>query len=278
MKSEYNYLNKEIPYHERDFLLVKRLIHERAGIWLADNKQEMVYGRLSRVIRKEKLENISSYLKKLQESNDEAMWQDFVNALTTNLTAFFRESHHFDTLREFLMSRKHKPVRLWCAASSTGEEPYSMAMVAREVMGPQADCKILASDIDTEALHTAKKGVYAKDTLKGLPDRYIRSNFQKGQGGNMGMVRAKEELKRMIDFKRINLTDPPPLSVKYDAIFCRNVMIYFNTETQRKILKYFAKALKPDGLLFIGHSESLSLISDEFHLIGKTVYKLGDAK
>lgn len=270
--------DRGIVYEKEDFKKVQSLIYKRAGITLGDNKGEMVYGRLAKVVRKQNLNAMSLYLERLEKRNDEALWQEFINALTTNLTAFFRERHHFDVLKDFLKERRNDSIQIWCTAASTGEEPYSIAMTARDAMGPHGKFRILASDIDTQALEHAKMGVYPKTSLKGVPESYVRSTFLRGEGRNKGRIRVKPAIREMISFERINLVDSLPTNNKFDVIFCRNVMIYFNEETQKKILSHFAKVLKPGGLLFAGHSENFSFISNDFKLNGGTVYQLKEPK
>ncbi|MEC5218190.1 chemotaxis protein methyltransferase CheR [Actimicrobium sp. GrIS 1.19] len=266
---------KEFDFTERDFERVRGLIYQRAGISLADSKQEMVYSRLARRLRATGITSFVTYLDDLEAGRDTDEWEAFTNALTTNLTSFFREAHHFPILADHLKGRAG-PIELWCSASSTGEEPYSMAMIACEVFNTLTPpVHIIATDIDTNVLATAANGVYTADRLDKLSPERARRFFQKGKGEQAGMVRVREELRRLVTFKKLNLlANEWPLSGTFDAIFCRNVMIYFDKPTQGKILARFAPLMKPDALLFAGHSENFLYVSDAFKLRGKTVYEL----
>ncbi|HET6786330.1 MAG TPA: CheR family methyltransferase [Aquabacterium sp.] len=267
--------DREFSFSVRDFERVRALIYQRAGIHLHDGKQAMVYSRLSRRLRETRHQSFDSYLQWLEStSGDTAQreWQEFVNCLTTNLTAFFREEHHFDTLAERLKSAGHGNLRIWCCAASTGEEPYSIAMVVAETLGLHANVKILATDIDTNVLTTASRAVYGADA-RGLSPARLRSFFLKGKAGNSGQIRVKPELARMIEFKPFNLMQAHwSLGEPFDIVFCRNVMIYFDAGTQRKVLEHIHGVMRPGGLLFVGHSENFTDSRDLFRLRGKTVY------
>jgi chemotaxis protein methyltransferase CheR len=196
-----------------------------------------------------------------------------VNCLTTNLTAFFREEHHFTALADTLKAHVgSKGIRIWCCASSTGEEPYSLAMVVAETLGLHANVKILATDIDTKVLTTASRGVYDGES-KGISPTRLRMFFQKGKGANEGKVRVKPELSRMIEFRTFNLMQTHwQLGETFDLVFCRNVMIYFNAATQRKVLEQMHRVMQPKAQLYVGHSENFSESRDLFRLKGKTIY------
>ncbi|BBB67089.1 chemotaxis protein methyltransferase [Undibacterium sp. YM2] len=268
--------SKEFAFNSRDFDRVRDLIYKRAGISLADSKQEMVYSRLARRLRATGISSFSEYLDGLESNQIESEWEAFTNALTTNLTSFFREEHHFPILAEHI-ARKHEPVNIWCSASSTGEEPYSIAITLCEAFGTlRPPAHIIATDIDTNVLETASRGVYNLDRIEKLSAERTRKFFLKGKGAQEGLVRVRPELRDLITFKQLNLLeDGWPLSGEFDAIFCRNVMIYFDKPTQGKILKKFVPLMKSDGLLFAGHSENFLYVSDDFKLRGKTVYELG---
>ncbi len=267
--------DREFPFSPRDFERVRSLIYQRAGIHLHDGKQAMVYSRLSRRLRETRHTSFDSYLKWLEgTSGDTAQreWQEFVNCLTTNLTSFFREEHHFQTLAEWLRSKQGQAVRIWCCAASTGEEPYSIAMTVAETLGLHANVKILATDIDTNVLATASRGVYEADA-RGLTPNRLRMYFLKGKGANEGQARVKPELSRMLEFRPFNLMQTSwSLGEPFDLVFCRNVMIYFDAQTQRKVLEHIHAVMKPQGLLFVGHSENFTESRDLFRLRGKTVY------
>jgi len=266
---------KEFEFTPRDFERVRSLIHRRAGIALAESKQEMVYSRLARRLRATGIRSFQDYLDNLESRPDSEEWEAFTNALTTNLTSFFREAHHFPILADHVRRAK-EPVNIWCAASSTGEEPYSIAMTLCEALGtlaPQAH--VIATDIDTNVLATASAGIYPIDRLDKMPPEQARRFFLRGKGERAGLVRVRPELRQMVTFKQLNLlADDWPVQGPFDAIFCRNVMIYFDKPTQGKILTRFAPLMKPDALLFAGHSENFLYVSDAFKLRGKTVYEL----
>lgn len=251
------------------------MIYKRAGIALAESKQEMVYSRLARRLRATGLSSFTEYLDTLDSGRDADEWEAFTNALTTNLTSFFRESHHFPILADHVKKLKD-PATVWCSASSTGEEPYSIAMTLCELFGTLTPpVQIIATDIDTNVLATAERGVYTSDRLDKLSPERAKKFFLKGKGDQDGMVRIRPELRQLVTFKRLNLlSDSWPITGPFDVIFCRNVMIYFDKPTQGKILSRFAPLLKPDGLLFAGHSENFSYVTDAFKLRGKTVYEL----
>ena len=267
---------REFDLSDRDFARVCKMIHARAGIALNDSKRSMVYSRLSRRLRERDLANFADYLD-LLEADEGGEWQDFINALTTNLTSFFRESHHFEMLAEHLRAApRDKPAVLWSSASSTGEEPYSMAMTAMDALGGKTpSVRILATDIDTHVLETARRGVYRHDNVAKLDPELARRHFQRGAGANSGLMRVKKELRDLVSFRQLNLLQPTwPLREKFTAIFCRNVMIYFDRPTQRAVMERIAARLEPDGMLCIGHSENLMWARDLFEPCGRTAYRL----
>lgn len=265
---------REFVWTDADFSRVQALIYQRAGINLHEGKHAMVYSRLSRRLRETGHTSFHDYLGWL-ETHDGAEWQEFVNALTTNLTAFFREQHHFEIFASHLRSRPAgTPWKVWCNAASTGEEPYSIVMTAFETLGANAPFRLTASDIDSRVLATAAQGVYRIDSLKGLTPERMQRFFLRGKGGNAGLVRAKPELGKAIDFISVNLIrDDWPFREPFDVVFCRNVMIYFDAPTQRKVLERIHRVLKPGGMLFVGHAENFSESRDLFTLRGKTVYE-----
>lgn len=265
---------REFVWTDADFAKVQALIYQRAGISLHDGKHAMVYSRLSRRLRETGHGSFRDYLSWL-ENHDGPEWQEFVNALTTNLTAFFREQHHFEIFASHLRGKPSgAPWRVWCNAASTGEEPYSIVMTALEALGPNASFKLTASDIDSRVLSTAGQGIYRLENLKGLSQDRLQRFFLKGKGGNAGMVRVKPELRRAIDFMIVNLIrDDWPFKDPFDVVFCRNVMIYFDAPTQRRVLERIHRVLKPGGMLFVGHAENFSESKDLFTLRGKTVYE-----
>ena len=265
---------REFVWTDADFDRVQSLIYQRAGISLHDGKHAMVYSRLSRRLRDTGHQSFRDYLGWL-ETHDGPEWQEFVNALTTNLTSFFREQHHFEIFASHLKSKPANTAwRVWCNAASTGEEPYSIAMTALETLGVHASFNLAASDIDSKVLAYAVKGIYRIDGLKGVDPARIQRFFMKGTGKNEGMARIKPELQRLIEFINVNLVrDDWPFRQPFDVVFCRNVMIYFDAPTQRKVLERIHKVMKPGGMLFVGHSENFSESRDLFVLRGKTVYE-----
>jgi chemotaxis protein methyltransferase CheR len=267
---------KEFDFNARDFERIRKLIHARAGIALASSKQEMVYSRIARRLRSLGMQSFSEYLDALESGGAEAEWESFTNALTTNLTSFFRESHHFPLLAEHAR-RVATPMTVWCSAASTGEEPYSIAITLCEAFGTLTPpVSIIATDIDTNVLATAAAGVYPVERLDKVSQELRRKYFQKGAGAQAGLARVRPEVRKLITFEPLNLLADkwPAVSGQFDAIFCRNVMIYFDKPTQGKILSRFAPLMKKGALLFAGHSENFLYVSDAFKLRGKTVYEL----
>jgi chemotaxis protein methyltransferase CheR len=239
----------------------------------------MVYSRLARRLRATGKKTFTEYLDFLEHARESSEWENFVNALTTNLTSFFREPHHFPILADHL--RKIAPLRkeisIWCCASSTGEEPYSIAMTVADTFltsKSPPDVRIFCSDLDTNVLKTAEKGAYTLDRLDKVPPEQLKRYFTKGIGSQEGMLCIRPELRRMMTFQRLNLLEPVwAVRGPLDVIFCRNVMIYFDKPTQYKILARFVPMMQPDGLLCAGHSESFLHAGDLFQSLGKTVYR-----
>jgi chemotaxis protein methyltransferase CheR len=266
---------REFDFTDSNFDRVRKLIYDHAGISLSPSKREMVYSRLGRRLRALGLSNFDAYLE-LLESDNAAEWEAFTNSLTTNLTSFFREEHHFPLLAELMRQHKGERIVLWCCAASTGEEPYSMAITAAETFGTlNPPVKILATDLDTNVLAKAQEGVYATERLEKMSEERKRRYFLRGSGRQAGYARVRDELRSLITFRQLNLLDPGwPVRGPLHAIFCRNVMIYFDKQTQLGILKKFAPLLRPDGLMFAGHSESFHHAAHLFSLRGKTVYEL----
>ena len=263
---------REFIWSDADFTRIKALIYKKAGISLHDGKHAMVYSRVSRRLRETGHGSFKSYLDWL-EQHDGGEWQEFINALTTNLTAFFREQHHFGILADLLAARRAHDWRIWCSAASTGEEPYSIAMTAAETLGPQGRFHIVNSDIDTQVLATAQRGIYKADGVKGLSAERMQRFFMRGKGGNAGLMRVKPELQKHMGFQTVNLIHELPFHEPFDAVFCRNVMIYFDAATQRQVLERIHRVMKPGGMLFVGHAENFSDARNLFALRGKTVYE-----
>ena len=263
---------REFLWSNADFARIKSLIYKKAGISLHDGKHAMVYSRVSRRLRDTGHTSFKSYLDWL-EHHDGAEWQEFINTLTTNLTAFFREQHHFTVLDERLRSERQRNWRIWCSAASTGEEPYSIAITAAEALGPQGSFHIDNSDIDTKVLAVAARGVYKVDGVKGLSPERLQRHFMRGKGANAGLMRVKPDLQKHMAFQAVNLIHDLPFRDPFDIVFCRNVMIYFDAATQREVLARIHRVMKPGGLLFVGHAENFSDARSLFVLRGKTVYE-----
>jgi len=266
---------REFEFTDRDFKRVCELIRARVGISLADGKRDMVYSRLSRRLRALGMHAFSDYLAYL-ESSDGEEWQQFTNALTTNLTSFFREPHHFEVLAEQLGKLKGQGhVDIWCCAASTGEEPYSILITACEVFNTMTPpVKLWATDVDTQVLDTASRGVYPLERIAGLSEARRKRFFQRGTGANEGLCRVQPALRKLVEFQQLNLLDPRyPGSPQFQAVFCRNVMIYFEKPVQRDILSRIVPKLAPDGLLYTGHSENYLHAADIIQPCGRTLYR-----
>jgi chemotaxis protein methyltransferase CheR len=268
------YTGREFSYTERDFERVRRMIRDRVGIALNESKQNMVYNRLVKRLRLLGIASVAEYLGMLDDAASPE-WQHFVNALTTNLSHFFREEYHFPILVEHLKALGRSPVRVWSAAASTGEEPYSIAIALCEAYGSlQPPASILATDIDTHVLEQAQRGVYAMEKVEQIAAERLKRFFLRGTGANAGQAKVRPELARLIDYRRLNLTeDGWGLEGRFDAVFCRNVMIYFDKATQYQVLQRIHRVLAPDGLLFAGHSESFLHAAELFKAAGRTVYR-----
>jgi chemotaxis protein methyltransferase CheR len=269
---------REFRFTKQDFDLLRRLVNEQTGITLSDHKQEMLYSRLSRRLRALNLDSFSNYYHLLKEEGGEELVH-FINAVTTNLTAFFREPHHFSFLTQQLFPKlreeKHdtKRVRIWSAGCASGEEPYSIAIVVKEFFPHDWDIKILATDLDSSMIERGGRGVYEVERVSGISEERLSRWFRKGKGAQTGKVHISPELQEMVVFKQLNLMRPWPLQGPLDIIFCRNVVIYFDKETQRVLFDRFANLLKLDGFLFVGHSENLFQLTTRFQLQQQTIYK-----
>lgn len=268
---------RDLHFTDEDFRIVRELLYDKTGIALTAVKNHMAYARLAKHVRRLGVRRFSDYLAMLRSDDGAHEWEHFINALTTNLTSFFREAHHFDMLKQH--AQRHAshsgPYRVWSSASSTGEEPYSIAMTLDPLLRGQY--QIVASDIDTSVLQKAASGVYALDRIAKLSDAQLKQFFLRGKGANDGMVKIKASLARQMEFRQINLVDRSwPAIGMFDVIFCRNVLIYFDKPTQAGILEHFAQYLKPHGLLLLGHSENIQHITETFTPCGKTAYRLAN--
>ncbi len=265
---------REFEFTAKDFDRVRALIYKHAGISLSEAKQDMVYSRLARRLRSKGLQRFVEYLDMLEKSGDPVEWEAFVNALTTNLTSFFREAHHFEILaNQMRKAADRRPFKIWCCAASTGEEPYSLAITACEVFGANPPVQIVASDLDTNVLEHGRKGIYTQDRVERMDPERVKRFFLRGTADQEGYVRVRPELQKLITFRQINLLDARwPLNEVFDAVFCRNVMIYFDKDTQYKILEKFTNLMHPQGLLYAGHSENFIHAVNLFKSQGRTVY------
>lgn len=277
-------LLQDIEISDREFTLFRELIAVQTGIILNDHKRHLLRARLGKRLRSLGLESFSAYYEYLTQSEPSGQeMMRFINAMTTNKTDFFREPHHFNFLQErwaparrALAARtSDRTVRFWSAGCSSGEEPYTLAMVLNESLGnePGWDVKILASDLDTDILARANAGIYPSERIGVIPPSLLKRYFLRGIRDNVGVVKVRRELGDMITFRRINFNDASwPIRSKFDGIFCRNVLIYFSREAQQHILERLLACLKPDGVLFLGHSESIFGLVDGLQHLGNTIY------
>jgi len=268
---------REFAYTRKDFDHLCQLVDRHTGIQLATGKEDMLYGRLSRRIRKIGLSSFKEYIRLLETDEESDEFGEFINSVTTNLTSFFRESHHFDYLKKTLLPAVMKKnsasrrIRIWSAGSSTGEEPYSIAMTVAETMPPGWDVKILATDLDTDVLLHGERGVYDDARIEDLDRAVVKRWFTKSKS-QPGKVRVKSELQELIYFRQLNLLKEWPMKGPIDIIFCRNVIIYFDMPTKQKLMDRYADLLVDGGHLFLGHSEAMNNMSTRFALDGKSVY------
>jgi chemotaxis protein methyltransferase CheR len=270
----------DYPLTDAQFHRIRALVREHTGISLSEAKRQLVYGRLVRRLRALKLESFGEYIELLERGVVSEL-EEFTNAITTNLTSFFREPHHFEYLASDVLPQivardsGIRRARIWCCAASTGEEPYSIAMVLREAqeMLNGFDIKVLATDLDSAVLATGAAGIYNAERLQSVSSARVSRFFSKGGGAHAGKLRARDELRNLITFKQLNLMNEWPVRGPFDAIFCRNVIIYFDKETQRVLFERMAALQRPGDILFLGHSESLYRVSDKYELVGRTIYR-----
>lgn len=266
----------EFIFTDKDFKSIAGQVYQACGIVLGPHKREMVYSRLAKRLRQYGFTKFKQYLAFLEQHPEQEL-SHFINALTTNLTSFYREKHHFDYLEKELLpralkenTRDHK-IRIWSAGCSTGEEPYSIAMSVAKVC-PRVgwDIKILATDLDSNVLHSAQQGVYNQRQVTGIPEPLLKTWFLKSRSGEQ--MKVKQALQKYITFKRLNLLEPWPMKGQFDVIFCRNVVIYFDKVTKEHLYNLFAQRLKPGGHLFLGHSETMGKEQTQFNNLGRTMY------
>ena len=263
-------LQHDFSFTRQDFHRVRELIAEYAGISLHERKENMVYNRLARRLRATGRRDFGGYLDWVEKPGSEER-ERFVNALTTNLTAFFREPHHFERLAERARQPGRRPLRVWSSACSTGQEAYSAAIALRDA---GCEVEVLASDVDTEALGIAEAGVYRLEALEGMERERVRRHFLRGTGANARFACVRRELRDLVRFERRNLLEGEwPRGERFDAVFCRNVMIYFDRATQQRVLDRLAGVLPEGGLLFVGHADSGAASHAAFRSCGRTIYE-----
>jgi chemotaxis protein methyltransferase CheR len=271
--------SREFPFSDAEFAFIRVRVEQHAAIKLPDTKRQMVYGRLVRRLRELRIGSFAEYVALLRDDAGGPEFVNLINAVTTNLTSFFREKHHFDVLREKVIpefvtrNSAKRSLRIWSAGCSTGEEPYSIAMTVLDCLPAGWDLKILATDIDTKVLATASAGVYGEDRIRSLPDTLKRRGFLRGRGESSDKVRVRPEFQQPISFKQLNLMEAWPMRGQFDFIFCRNVVIYFDKPTQQRLFDRFADQLVDDGYVFLGHSETMHNLTTRFRLLGQTVYQ-----
>ncbi|WP_210399189.1 CheR family methyltransferase [Steroidobacter denitrificans] len=265
---------------DAEFEFIRHVIGENAGIVLGPNKRQLVQGRLGRRLRELGLSSYAAYCDHVRESGPEELVR-LINALTTNVTAFFRENHHFEALASYMLpeamqrNAASRRIRLWSAGCSTGEEPYCLAMTAIEAIGSSArwDLKILATDIDSNVVASAQGGIYPVERLEAVPQGRLSRFFHKGRNEQTGRAMLKREVRDRVTFRTLNLLHNWPMRGPFDVIFCRNVMIYFDQPTRERLVRRFAELLVPGGYLCIGHSESIHHGTAPLRLVGKTIYR-----
>lgn len=260
----------------RTFNKLRELIYRESGIALAEKKEALVRARIGKRMRALGIREFRDYYSYIEKdtSGDEIV--QLLDAISTNVTHFFREPRHFEVLTALLkkwQTEGRRSFRIWCAASSSGEEPYTIAITGCEALGPQADLQILATDISTKALEKAKRAVYAQRDVKDISRLTLMRYFQRGVGRAEGLYRVKPHIRRMVRLGRLNLAHPPfHVSGPIDVVFCRNVMIYFDNVVRRRLLENMFDLLQPDGVLMVGHSESLTGIRSGFKSVEPAVY------
>jgi chemotaxis protein methyltransferase CheR len=271
---------REFAFSDEDFNALRVLVKEHTGIHLTDQKRELVYGRISRRLRALDLESFRDY-RELLTSSGGAELVEFCNAITTNLTSFFRENHHFEYVRDQILGplvanpRAAKRLRIWCAGCSSGEEPYSLAMTLHETLQDVGrwDIKILATDLDSDVLGKGQRGLYAPDRVRDMNPTRLARFFRETTNNGQPAYQVVADLRKLITFKQLNLMNPFPMKGPLNAIFCRNVVIYFDKDTQRDLFSRMSRLQQPGSVLFLGHSESLFKVSTDYSLIGKTIYR-----
>ena len=272
---------REFDFTNADFEKIRHFVKEETGIKLSDGKKNMVYGRLSRRLRQLGMSKFSEYFDLVSNDSTSEERGQFINAITTNLTSFFREEHHFEYLKNEVVPRlmqeksANKKIRIWSAGCSTGEEPYSIAISLYESIPDidRWDIRILATDLDTNVLAHGERGIYDIERISALSKERKKTWFLKGKAAHNGSVKVDPRLQSLITFRQLNLMGKWPMKGPFDFMFCRNVVIYFDKDTQRVLFDRYANLLSDDANLFLGHSESMHNVCDRFQLIGNTIYQ-----
>ena len=259
---------------DQEFMQFQRFIYNAAGVFMANGKQALVSGRLAKRLAHYQLQSYGDYLRLLESRSEPRELQMAVDLLTTNETYFFREPKHFNLLRELAADArsKNKTLRIWSAASSTGEEAYSIAMVLADVLA-EAPWEVLGTDISTRVLERARTGHYPMERASQLPQPYLKRFCLKGQGSEAGTLLIERPLRQRVQFQHVNLNEPLPKIGTFDVIFLRNVMIYFNLETKRQVVARLLNQLRPGGYFLIGHSETLNDINDTLETVAPSIYR-----
>lgn len=269
---------REFEFTQADFNFLRKMSNDHSGILVPDDKFDMFYSRLAKRLRIRGLSSFKEYCQFI-ENNPQEEFTEFINAVTTNLTSFFREKHHFDFLRDTVIpeilkkNKASKKIRAWSAGCSTGEEPYSIAITLLEQVPQDWDIKILATDLDTNVLEKAARGIYSADRVDGLSAKLLQRWFKKNKAESVNRVKLNNACQDIIHFKHLNLMKEWPIKNNFDFIFCRNVLIYFDRETKQRLVQRYGELLETGSHLFIGHSESLHQLDTGFEMIGNTIYR-----
>jgi chemotaxis protein methyltransferase CheR len=287
VESQLNVITPPLKLTAKEFATIAALAREEFGLELGAGKEQLVAARLGKLMRQLGVKSFGDYYQHVQGDRTGDALVELIDALTTNHTSFFREQAHFDFLvqRIFGEQKGHAPMRIWSAASSTGEEPYTIALIAREHLAGQKHGsqdavlpRILATDISTRVLETARCGMYKAERFQGDLAPWLRKHLLRGEGRWQGWYRMRPEILGMVEFRRLNLIEPLPNVGRFTVIFCRNVMIYFSRETQEQLVNRLAECLEPGGYLFVGHSESLTGIQHPLQQVQPAVYRKRGAK
>ena len=269
------------PLSNRCYETVKRLVYEKAGIDLSAGKQQLIAARLAKLVRLHKLRSYDEYVEQLLADRTTNSLVELIDAISTNFTSFLREPAHFDFMRKTVLPaiKDRSEIRVWCAASATGEEPYSLVFTAYEELGPLTgrSFRLLATDISTKALATARKGIYSQDRFTPVPKDWLPKYLLRGERESAGLFQVKPEIRQQVEFKQLNLIESFDLHATFPLISCRNVMIYFDKPTQQRVMDRLVAHLEPGGYLFIGHSDGLAGVNHPLRFIQPAIYQKAGA-